>query len=395
MVTNMNNSVEKKFLDVYNPIFNQFINDIKDINHENIAEPSIPAWGSEYENWEYKLAFVGMETNNQWGIPNGGLNRWIKYFPLNSDSNKREFLKYNNDEINDSSIWENGGNSIFYKFLKKFLNAFYDSPNSKEILKSFVYSNTNSFVVPANSPKGNEAWSEIKKASKIFDKAEHIINAFKPKIIFRLYWDRDNDIYFNSYKGFLDSEETVIEKEIYYYFIKETNTHIFWTRHPNYMKSSMGFDFYINPIIKHIYNKKIFPDFPGQYTTVPIIDLITKIENGIREIGEQSECDTVDNTFEPFFRINPYRIYFNPYQVYSEKIFQIKLLVVKNELENWNIKKLEFKKRYYDIDWTEPKPTGGWFIIGSKTYKNVSNLDIVHFQDYYNNWKDLVNELKK
>jgi hypothetical protein len=401
----MKSSVEKNFLEVYNPIINQFIESIKEVNYENIAEPSIPAWGSEYENCEHKLAFVGMETNNQWGMPNGGLNNWIKFFPLDLESKKAIFLEYNNNEINQFTIWEDGRKSIFLKFVKAFLIAFYYSPNTKEIrdkkiLNSFIYANVNSFVVPANAPEGNEVWNEIKNASKIFDKAEHIVKAFGPNIIVRLYWDRNNADYFNSYKGFLDSEESVKEKEIYYYFIKETNTHIYWTKHPSFMPRDKGFDFYINNIIKHIYDKKIFTEFPGQHTTVRLIDLIANIEKEIRDIGEKPECDTVDMTYEPFFRINNFRLYFNPYQVYSEKIFQIKLLVVKDNLENWNINKIEFEKKYHEIDWAEPESRGGWFIIGSKTYININDLDISQFQDYlksiyYNDWKDIVNELKK
>jgi hypothetical protein len=394
----------KKYEDYYKPLWEEFLNQIKNVDIENCPEPHLPIYGEYYSTSKYKIVFVGIDTAGSCSMAK--YNCEDGYIKIIQDWKKEEF-----DELNYCCLKETVSDSgwawkwNFWRFIFQFLSKFYNinleelksskSDKAKNILKSFVWANARSierFSITAEGKNVNyDNWKKVADASAVFDKAENILRIFKPNILILLNLSMVPDGWFPSEIG---EPEILDTNYLRYYYLKNSNTHLYWTKHPRSL-TNFGFDAIIHKILQSIKSKNIFPDFPGQHTTVPIIDLITKIENGIREIGEQPECDTVDNTFEPFFRINPYRIYFNPYQVYSEKIFQIKLLVVKNELENWNIKKLEFKKRYYDIDWTEPKPTGGWFIIGSKTYKNVSDLDIVQFQDYYNNWKDLVNELKK
>ena len=404
------NSVKSKmkqdFNAVYEPLLRQFIEEIKDVDKENLPIPFIPVFGEKYEKAEYRIAFVGWETRN-----NSDLSKFIQLAEEKPD----EALNYFSEvlDIEDEYNLTNYGNNFgtgFWNFVMKFLALFHgindweEIKNQKhpDILQSFVWGNLDSierYEVSAKARGGRlEEWKKVKKASLIFDKASHILNVFKPKILIILMW-RDDDKWLTEGmeigKDF--EEKTILEDELEYYYINYTDTHVYWTKHPRGMNNNL--DFYINLIMRHIINIKIFFELPNQQNTARIIELIDGIEKSILDFGELAECDTLDKNYEPFFRINSYRIYFNPYLMNSEKKFQIKLLVFKDKLEQWKMKQIEFDKRFTNINWAETMPIGGWYLIGTKTYYNINDLDTLQFQDYlksiYNNdWLDIVKKLK-
>lgn len=266
-------TVEEKFKDVYGQLLDQFKIKLKDngIDYmslpDNLPAPFIPDFGEQYEKCDFKFAFVGQDANYNYQLKNFfNYPDILKYSDIiNYDSNDPtaypEFLDYTK------------GNS-FWKFILKFLALFYgiddwkklsedwNSEQNKMIISSFVHGNVNS--IPKDFPgieksKGvdYETWSKIKNASRVFDKLSHITDAFNPKVIILLHWHAPDE-WFPEQIGNPEKFDPI---KLWYYFIEDTKTHLYWTYHPSGMRN-VDPDEILSSIIKSMREKEIFKSHP-------------------------------------------------------------------------------------------------------------------------------------
>jgi len=268
-------NTDKKFRDHYGLLLENFKQKLYDNSlypeklSENLPYPFIPDYGKFYEESKFKFAFVGQDS--KYDYCSG-----LKEFLSNTDP-----LKYSdilNYDLNDSESYPEfidytKGNS-FWKFVLKFLSMFYSidnwedlknnwgSDSNTKILGSFVHGNVNS--IPNSPPDFNrskglntELWEKIKNASKIFDNSSHIIQAFKPNVVFLFYWHAPEE--------WLPNARTEFEKfdpiNLWYCFAKETNTHFYWTYHPSAMRNNDS-DEILSAIFNSIREKKLFDSLP-------------------------------------------------------------------------------------------------------------------------------------
>ena len=265
--TSTNAKVSSDFIKVYEPLVKRFIEEIKDVNKENLPEPFIPVFGTNYESSPFKIAFVGWETRN-----NSSLRDFYdvtKNNPLEALNRFYEIIDLE-EEFNLTNYANNFGNG-FWNFVFKFLGKFYKEDwkeikrkKHPEILKSFAWGNLDSierYEVTANGEGGNFGeWEKVKRASNIFDKAEVFIEALKPKVIIVLHWQED-DFWIKGIKNV--EHEIIVGDYLEYYHLKDTDTYIYWTRHPRGL-SVDDIDEYISKIFISINEKNIYPKYPGK-----------------------------------------------------------------------------------------------------------------------------------
>src|SRR5689334_21338203 len=69
----MNQNYAEKLLLNYSDRLDQFLNEIKPINKENLPEPHLPVLGANYGKKHPKVLFWGWETRNAKSLP-----EWVK-----------------------------------------------------------------------------------------------------------------------------------------------------------------------------------------------------------------------------------------------------------------------------------------------------------------------------
>ncbi len=171
-----------------------------------------------------------------------------------------------------ASAFHNNTGLDFWGFIFKFLKFFYNKNDWREIkdgkypkiLESFIWSNIESIERFEVADRGDncsiEDWKKIKKASLIFDDASHLIKALEPNIMIVLRWQEDD----TWLTGGFSCPGVEIADHLYYYFVENTKTHIFWTAHPRWLRKKRIDEMVIN-ILELIQQKQIFTSFPGEF----------------------------------------------------------------------------------------------------------------------------------
>lgn len=249
----------------YQPLLAEFITQIEGINYGGMPQPHLPVIGSEYYRAKYKIAFYGMETNGWDDLSN---------FVSVAKRNEYEALDLGNFALNDLEClgWINNFHTSFWDFIFEFLARFYhvssnDIRHGKcpEIVKSIIWGNTNSIERYQIQSKRNgvseEAYNKVKQASEKFDNAEHIIKSADPKIIFVLNWNEGEKWLYDK-----ENKSNVLKLEIndhfYYYYIRSSKTHVFWTTHPRWISLNIGFPGQIDLLIDRIKNFNVWQQLP-------------------------------------------------------------------------------------------------------------------------------------
>lgn len=317
---NYENLIDKRDAE-YVPLIEKFKKGIKDIYVNGITGPFLPGVGNCYQNAKYKIAFCGMETYG-----------WLSLETFLKEDNY-SLIRVSDDSLNSNKYlgWRSNDHTTFWGFILKFLATFYkvdfnDLVNNKypNLLHSFLWGNSNAMERYEISSSGSEYknWELAKKASKDFDDLNHIINSCAPKVVMILYSNVDDNYFLNEEtisriyginvsdrkKILKIQDETMKEMKYAYYYVRESDTHIFQMPHPRWMGqfSGIGFDKYINIIINdfkkyHIWNH--LPDsaedwesnsknFIDKQSTEFKYNLIASIahmltENNIKMKGEQ------------------------------------------------------------------------------------------------------------
>lgn len=270
----MLNDIQERRNVEYRQIIEDFKNKIADAKKDGLPCPHIPGVGLNYYKAKYKFAFCGIETYG-WESLSDFFNQPIDELIGMTDKylNNLDYLK-----------WMSNDHATFWAFILKFFAKFYNidftklkKGEYKDILTSFVWANCNSLERYEVSSKANGAehcdWEFVKNSSKDFDNVNHIIDAFKPKVIFILNTKIDKENYFKDISILKDTsfenETRFIEFQsnsipyIYYYDSKK-GTHIFKLPHPTWigLYSGIGFDKYIDTILNDIKRYSIWKKLP-------------------------------------------------------------------------------------------------------------------------------------
>ncbi len=251
----------------YARLVTDFAKSIKGMPIEGIPAPHIPVVGRNYDKCAYKMAFVGMETKET------KKSRNCKAFIEDPETAMRNYEKW----LDESEMFKNRERSVYWLFIKHFLQKFYHVKNLKikkgkyhALMSSFVWGNANAIerydVTAEKMMVDYEVWKKVKKASKPFDSINHLIDATHPKVIFitykavdKEYILQDNDVYSKNHEYVIDGKKIRFR----YYYLSNRDTHIFVTPHPTWMnRCKIGFKPYIKALIQAITEYAIWSQLP-------------------------------------------------------------------------------------------------------------------------------------
>lgn len=229
--------LELKYKTHYIPLWKEFLNKLQRANVGYCPEPQLPVYGKNYSTAKFKIAFVGIDNAD-----GGSLSGHIKkdnYFDLTNR------LK---EELDNLSYCSRAWRRDFWRFIFELLSTFYgikledlekhESEEAQRILTSFVWGNVMSiepFHIAAQS-KGvaYNDWKKIKEASKIFNRAEHIMKVFEPDVLILLNWGNIDKDWFPKEMWELSKDPSV---PLWVYHLKNSNTLLCRTKHPCYLKA--------------------------------------------------------------------------------------------------------------------------------------------------------------
>lgn len=249
-------SLKQTYIETYGPLLNKFVRLIDQLQTNNMPEPHLPVIGLNYENADHKVLFMGWETRGAKGLKEfinvAKLNPELALFWRKEDFDSFDFINWRNNFGKD--FW-----SFNLKFLSKLYNipdwkSFYKEPSSYEkILGGFAWANCNSLeryeVTAKKQGVHYDDWLKISEASKIFDNPPLLFNTLKPNIIVLMHWNQDKEKLFEGL--FIETQTKIALDYLWYYKIKDPNTHLFWIKHPQRLNfERVSFEYVINIIVE-------------------------------------------------------------------------------------------------------------------------------------------------
>ncbi len=227
----------------YLPLVAEFVKNVETngINTEGLPEPHLPVVGKTYEQAKYKIAFFGKDTKGFCS-----LSKFVAAY--HEDPQKALYLMQGALDESWYMGWRHKGTS-FWDFIIKFLCAFYhigdakeynrhyqnDDPFYRDIASSFIWGNTNSlerfYVTAAKKGVNRKDYEQVKTYSRIFDNADHILRTAHPNVLLILDWGKPRNWLCGNYEP-NEVDKPVLGDHLEYYYIRSTDTHVFWTAHP-------------------------------------------------------------------------------------------------------------------------------------------------------------------
>ena len=195
------NIQKEKFIQTYQQLLLPIADEIlKYPNYQDLYGPHIPGVGDNYWNLKNhpKIAFVGRDVGEGQLIGNGF-------------ENLRSYIEFYSKAINDCEILDWGINnqntfaffvvSLLSKVFNKSVDEIVQKPET-DILKSFVWANTNStwnYQSWNNADKtmSYDTWLEILKLNGSFDSLKLLIEATSPNIVIITHWTAHSNYFKN------------------------------------------------------------------------------------------------------------------------------------------------------------------------------------------------------
>ena len=275
--------LKERLKEQYAPLVEQFVKEINELNVTGIPAPHIPIMGKNYVSAKYKMAFIGMETYGWEDI-----NLFLK--TARESCGDAVFLMESTINNFEHLGWAKNYHATFWGFVFKFIAKFYkvgfdDLVNQKaypELLRSFVWGNTNSIeryhVTAASNAVDQETWEIVKKASICFDSINNIVKSANPRLFFILNSSVDKD-YIESDDSVrqlgvpVENKKSVMKhvvddkRKIVYYYLRDDNVHIISMPHPTWMGlySGFGLDSYVDIAIDLIREYNIWGSIPKSH----------------------------------------------------------------------------------------------------------------------------------
>lgn len=280
----MNTNIIERRNAEYQPLIESFKAQVKGLNLNGIIGPHFPGVGECYLQSKYKFAFIGWETYG-----------WDSLTEL-MQMDASQYLSITDNRLNNYDFleWAANWHATFWGFVTKLLARFYrvdfnelitneQNTELRSILKSFIWGETNSierFEVTGKYEGGNqEVWSIVKEASKSFDNLNHIINSCAPNVVFIVHSGASKEYFLNDsslsevFGVDVSRKNNVLhlqneEMKYDYFYLRNTNTHLFKLPHPTWMGlySGIGIDKYVDSIIGDMRNYHIWENHPESPT---------------------------------------------------------------------------------------------------------------------------------
>jgi len=151
-----------------------------------------------------------------------------------------------------------------------------------KILSSFIWGNVDSIERLNAADRGlelSESFDKVKRASKIFDYSSNWMKFFKPNVLIVTH-DGTSEEWF--VKGFENiSFPKQVSENLWYGINHDTQTHIFWTKHPRRLNfEGVNSEEILSEIILILINSNEFSNIPGKYQ-FDGINTLNKQLNGI------------------------------------------------------------------------------------------------------------------
>lgn len=247
----------------YEKLISEFTKKIGSLNYKGMPEPHIPIIGSNYSKCKYKIAFYGIDTK-YW-------HNMEEFMDVAKENPKKASVLHLEDLENMEFLdWTNNFHTSFWDFILEFISAFYHADIHKirnaeypELLRSFIWGNTNSIERYDNQASDNEVpqniYEKIKKASQIFDDSEHLIQIAKPNVMIVLNWHEDENWFINKKS---DYHYYKINDHLFYYYKRSTQTHISQTHHPRSLVKRFGFSEIINELMEQFVHCNVWDKLP-------------------------------------------------------------------------------------------------------------------------------------
>jgi len=237
-----------KQIDIYKSLINDFCKETNQYKNKiDIPGIFIPHGLSKYNCAKKKYFYIGRDTND-----------WCKFNELITfyeENNIEKYIEENNWPTSSDEFLEYTNNSQggFWTLAAKLhlkLNGIQEDiqintqmkNEYKEILEEMGYGNLNS-IETKQSLQNRSQWEsidksiyeDIKQKSKRFDRLKLILDIYNPDYIFIFNWDADENLAFTDLQ-FERLEHQNIENVCSVYYVKENNTKIIWTIHPNNLR---------------------------------------------------------------------------------------------------------------------------------------------------------------
>src|SRR5574344_115245 len=251
----------------YKNLISDFMKQIPDDLPYGIPCPMIPCVGDLYDNANFRIAFFGMETHG-WGDlselkKNYGNNTTKIFNELTADFKDLAFLDWTNNF--HTSFWDYVLTFLlkFYKIKNK--NAFQEDETFQMILRSFIWGNTHSlerYEISAKQENVDEKkWLKVKSASEIFDSAKYILDSCSPNVLIITDWEQ-------SESWLLDNKQVnhkELDDHIWYFYLADSDTHVYWIAHPNWLARNYKFESSIDIIISNLKKKNIEANYDNVF----------------------------------------------------------------------------------------------------------------------------------
>lgn len=255
-------SLRERYCDHYVPAVGEFIRAVGDVNVAGFPEVHLPLWGAAYEDetTNPRIVFIGRDTwcwGNMVDFVEKCAGAESNPIPAihRMEEREKEFREY---PFRKKGAWRKNKNSVFWDTVMRFLAAFHDISDWKqlktnkpahEILKTFAWANVNAVEVwdkkklpewekHASGKKADpDSWRLLDAAAnQHLDSFSVIQEVFQPHIA--IVMSRQTP---PNYWGVVPQWET-IDPWVEYAFVvhKGCGTHIFHTDHPNHLRFCEG-----------------------------------------------------------------------------------------------------------------------------------------------------------
>lgn len=192
----MPSPLEARYDAHYLPRLKSFASAVGEIGEVDLPELHLPLFGSNYETAKPKVVFIGRDTRGWWAKDRGGMANLLADVKEDAQTTLHKH-KYEFDSF-EFTEWTNNFGTSFWDTIFKILAGLHSIDDwkqqlkmrqSPEILRSFVWANTNSVeVTPPREGATYATWKRLKEASAVFDHLSLILDVFAPDIVIIMYW---------------------------------------------------------------------------------------------------------------------------------------------------------------------------------------------------------------